>query len=173
MNRQNKSSAWRQKPRRTSGFLWQISGRDHFINGAVWMRQSDTLILPARSWGFWPHIFWICSLVESLLHKSENPPTRLLMEEILHQLIGRLSHCLQGFYTSQVVQDFFHQQYHWNVPQTLSYLEGNPFILLCFGDIWFVCSWDSWGLERKFLRIKSWSAGARGNGRIPPMTEIL
>ena len=75
-----------------------------------------------------------------------------------------------GFYTSQVVQDFFHQQYHWNVPQTLSYLEGNPFILLCFGDIWFVCSW---GLERKFLRIKSWSAGASGNGRIPPMTEIL
>ena len=36
-----------------------------------------------------------------------------LMEEILHQLIlvGRLSHYLQGFYTSQVVQDFFHQQY--------------------------------------------------------------
>ena len=36
----------------------------------------------------------------------------LLMEEILHQLIGRLSHCLWVFYTSQVVQDFFHQQYH-------------------------------------------------------------
>ncbi len=27
----------------------------------------------------------------------------LLMEEILHQLIGSLSHYLQGFYTSQVV----------------------------------------------------------------------
>jgi len=27
----------------------------------------------------------------------------LLMEEILHQLVGRLSHSLQGFYTSQVV----------------------------------------------------------------------
>ena len=32
----------------------------------------------------------------------------LLMEEILHQLIGSLPHYLQGF----VVQDFFHQQYH-------------------------------------------------------------
>ena len=37
----------------------------------------------------------------------------LLMEKILHQLIGTrsLSHYLQGFYTSQVVQDFFHQQH--------------------------------------------------------------
>ena len=35
----------------------------------------------------------------------------LLMEEILHQLIGSLSHYLYTrFYTSQVVQDFFHQQ---------------------------------------------------------------
>ena len=36
----------------------------------------------------------------------------LLMEEILHQLIGSL--CIPlftGFYTSQEVQDFFHQQY--------------------------------------------------------------
>ena len=31
------------------------------------------------------------------------------MAEILHQLIGSLSHYLQGF-TSQVVQDFSHQQ---------------------------------------------------------------
>ena len=38
----------------------------------------------------------------------------LLTEEILHQLISSLSHYLNlftGFYTSQVVQDFFHQQY--------------------------------------------------------------
>ena len=35
------------------------------------------------------------------------------MEEILHQLIGSLSHHLQCFfYKSQVVQDFFHQQNH-------------------------------------------------------------
>ena len=35
---------------------------------------------------------------------------------MLHQLIGSVSHYLQdfdGFYTSQVVQDFFHQQYEW------------------------------------------------------------
>ena len=32
------------------------------------------------------------------------------MAEILHQLIGSLSHYLQG-YTSQVVQDFFPQQF--------------------------------------------------------------
>ena len=36
----------------------------------------------------------------------------LLMEEILHRLIGSLSHYLQGFHTCHVVQDFFHQQYH-------------------------------------------------------------
>ena len=36
----------------------------------------------------------------------------LLMVEILHQLIDSLSHYLYtGFYTSQVVQDFFHQLY--------------------------------------------------------------
>ena len=36
------------------------------------------------------------------------------MAEILHQLIGSLSDYLQGFnglYTSQVEQDFSHQQY--------------------------------------------------------------
>jgi len=32
------------------------------------------------------------------------------MEELLHHLIGGSSHYLQGF-TSQVVQDFFHQQH--------------------------------------------------------------
>ena len=35
----------------------------------------------------------------------------LLMEEILRQLIGSLSQLFTGFYTCQVVQDFFHQQY--------------------------------------------------------------
>ncbi len=37
----------------------------------------------------------------------------LLMEEILHQVVDSLSvyHIIyDGFYTSQVVQDFFHQQ---------------------------------------------------------------
>ena len=34
------------------------------------------------------------------------------MEEILHRLIGSLSHYLQGFHTWWVVVlDFFHQQY--------------------------------------------------------------
>ena len=41
---------------------------------------------------------------------SWNMKVVLLMEEILHQLIGSLSHYLQGFCTSQVVQDFSHQQ---------------------------------------------------------------
>ena len=35
----------------------------------------------------------------------------LLMEEILHQLIWRNYHYLEGFYTSQVVPNLFHQQY--------------------------------------------------------------
>jgi len=33
----------------------------------------------------------------------------MLMEDILHQLIGSLCLYVQGFFTSQVVQDFFHQ----------------------------------------------------------------
>ena len=35
----------------------------------------------------------------------------LLMDKILHQLIGSLSHYLTRFYTHQAVQDFVHQQY--------------------------------------------------------------
>ena len=35
----------------------------------------------------------------------------LLMEEILHRLISTLSYIFARFYTSQVVEDFFHQQY--------------------------------------------------------------
>ena len=49
----------------------------------------------------------------------------LLMEEILHQLIGRLSLYLQGprFLSSQVVQDFFYQKYAkilWSAAQKAS-----------------------------------------------------
>ena len=33
------------------------------------------------------------------------------MEEILHQVIWKISYYLHGFFTSQVVQDFFQQQY--------------------------------------------------------------
>ena len=38
----------------------------------------------------------------------------LLMEEILHQLICVNISLYTGFYVSQVVQDFFHQQYLLN-----------------------------------------------------------
>ena len=42
------------------------------------------------------------------VNTDEHP---LLMEEILHQLVGNLSkYLITRFYTSQVVQDFFHQQ---------------------------------------------------------------
>ncbi len=47
----------------------------------------------------------------------------LLMVEILHQLIGSLSDYLQGFYTSQAVQDLFHQQYER--PQKWGYTGEN------------------------------------------------
>ena len=50
-------------------------------------------------------VMWdMCNIMQYLLI--------LLMEEFLHHLIGSSSHYLQGFLTSQVVQDFFHQQYH-------------------------------------------------------------
>ena len=52
--------------------------------------------------------------------KKSSKRKLLLTEEILYQLIGRLTNCLQGLYcTSQVVQDFFHQQYQ-------SYPEKEP-----------------------------------------------
>jgi len=42
---------------------------------------------------------------------------RFLMEEIRRSLleVDSLSHYLQGFFTSQVVQDFFQQQDHWQI----------------------------------------------------------
>ena len=48
----------------------------------------------------------------SQLYKANVPSCQvlLLMEEILHRFIGSLSHYVQGL-MSQVVQDFFHQQY--------------------------------------------------------------
>ena len=46
------------------------------------------------------------------------------MAEILHQFIGSLSPLFTGFYTSQAVQDFFHQQYVVLQP---SILMINPF----------------------------------------------
>ena len=48
------------------------------------------------------------------------------MEEILHQLIGSISHLFLGFYTSQVVQDFLHQQYHPHVLQQLILTSPKP-----------------------------------------------
>ena len=47
----------------------------------------------------------------------------LLMEGILHQSIWHLIPLFTGFYTSQVVQDFFHQQYYFiGLQQTSWYL---------------------------------------------------
>ncbi len=41
--------------------------------------------------------------------------------------VGSLSHCLRGFYTYQVVQDFFHQQYYttWDAKKKTS-LDTKP-----------------------------------------------
>ena len=48
------------------------------------------------------------------------------MEEILHQLIGSLPLFFTGFYTSQVVQEFFHQQYHPKASRKLQESQGVP-----------------------------------------------
>jgi len=68
-------------------------------------KMATPVTMPAQSgltWKdflFWPtqatHLHWLM----------------LLMKEILHQLIDTLSHCVQGCLTSQVVQDFSHQQH--------------------------------------------------------------
>ena len=47
-----------------------------------------------------------------------------LMDAIPHQLINSFAHCLQGFIhpRSQVVQDFFHQQYACFSPKKMAHL---------------------------------------------------
>ena len=55
------------------------------------------------------------------------------MEEILRQLIGSLSHYLQGFFTYHVVQDFFHQQYG-NAKHAESLKTSNPQIARRLND---------------------------------------
>ena len=62
-----------------------VDGRD---------RMAPSRMIPRVCWGF-----------EDLILK-----VILLMAEILQQLIWKLSHLFTGFYTSLVVEDFFHQQ---------------------------------------------------------------
>ena len=67
----------------------------------------------------------------------------LLMEEILHQLIGSLSHYLQVFFTSQVVQDFFHQQYDLTIIPSSLPLLAEPTIWHCrLRTFWWPCCWE-------------------------------
>ena len=76
------------------------------------------------------------------LNSIEDIPNTLLGTNInfLHQLMRSFSHYLQ-VYTSQVVQDFFHQQY----PQTTS-------ILLWFASIFF----DSWTTKTQWAIFSKW-----------------
>ena len=82
--------------------------------------------LPSSSWEIW----WMSHKMAG--DSSTLPETnKLLMEEILHQLIGFDKLFIPLFtrsYTSQVVQDFFHQQ---RAPKDWC-LEDDP-ILLGFG----------------------------------------
>ena len=48
----------------------------------------------------------------------------LLMEEIMHQLMVVDIQDFMGFYTSQMVQDFFHQQYLINHDQIYVFFGG-------------------------------------------------
>ena len=57
-----------------------------------------------------------CSRKEGL---GTRPWEIRLMEEILHQLTGSFILLLKRFYTSQVVQDFIHQPYHFCWPWDL------------------------------------------------------
>lgn len=128
LNRQNKSSEWRQKLRRTFGFIWQISGRDLFstVPYAICFldETNDTLILPVReaedsghlSFGS-AHWWSLCCI------KSKNSPT-----------------------------------YHWNVPQTLSYLFMKEILSCLYLGIPGVCSCGLLEISSN----KIWSAGARG-----------
>ncbi len=64
-----------------------------------------------------------------LLYQQVNKlifPPLLLMAEILHQFIGSLIILFIGFHTSQVVQDFSHQQYHLHLG-VVSFPKNFPF----------------------------------------------
>ena len=60
---------------------------------------------------------------------------KLLVEEILHQLICSFFSLFAGFYTSQVVQGFFHQQYFKkdkNIQKACAYVYYYSFIFAHF-----------------------------------------
>ena len=59
-------------------------------------------------WGFWARMRSLVVLVELCERRSF---TTLDGRNPANQLIGTLFHYLQGFFTSQVVQDFLYQQY--------------------------------------------------------------
>ena len=69
-----------------------------------------------RNAGFPESCGWLIgSSTQNTAQIHQNSPTRNTVDgrNPANQLIGgRLSHLFAGFYTSQVMQDFFHQQYH-------------------------------------------------------------
>ena len=74
----------------------------------------------------------------------------LWMAEILDQLIGSLSHYLQGFFT--LVQDFFHQQY-----EPVVYQNSVRWVRLGFrpsfrGNLWFLDR-GSWNEKKNTAKI--------------------
>ena len=60
-------------------------------------------------------LFFYRSIIDRSYISGTSIRMILLMKEILHQLMCRIHHYLQCFYLSQVVQDFFHQQYLTNI----------------------------------------------------------
>ena len=95
-----RSNAWRAPviPLHVEG-VWKPRPPpcDHLRSCHIWQDFCWSLVL--RIWkSYWRIISFISFI--------------LLMEDILHQLIARFFPLFTRFYTSQVVQDFFHQEDH-------------------------------------------------------------
>ena len=95
--------------------------------GFIFRRGVLEHVFPLRNWGvaMKPYKKWLHSLTLSELHSYERIPALL-------NLTGRFSHYLiTRFYVSQLLQDFFHQQYHpilhnmWNIDPIFSQTHRN------------------------------------------------
>ena len=75
----------------------------------------DTQVFPGpfsgSCWRFLGYSRYVPNLWTIVASYVTNSWIILLMAEILHQLIGMFIPLCTGLYTSQVVQDFFHQEY--------------------------------------------------------------
>ena len=139
--------SWNRTPKKCWGSnlyasLCQKEKREHAPWGAIWVARGDweKYMIPLVSWCLLSTKLFVIGVSPPILGMGGNVikpqdsswgALRLVREQILHQLIGSLSH----FYTSRVVQDFLHQQYPWNKMKEVHVwkFSMNPFFFYRWG----------------------------------------